>query len=120
MLAPMCIKIGLNGGHIEFFKENYCYDFKFDCKIEFLDPKNPHSGILKQKKWLSKDYDIFSISTAAILKNGRQKFSSHFLEVHGGQNFCLNPKDNKTTKKRGFALRGHGSVVFDPTNIPQL
>ena len=48
-------------------------------------------------------------SLAAVLKKGRQKFSPHFLEVHGGQIFYLTPYDDKTIKKPTSELHGHGT-----------
>ena len=52
---------------------------------------------------------------AAIMDLGLPRSFPHFCEGHGGQNFYLPFKEDKSTEKPTYALNGHGSGQKPPT-----
>ena len=92
---------------LDFYVPWHVRMWKIIAEMSSLTPKTLYMHVLWQKCDDPEIFKISSFSSAAILKKGRQKFSPHFSEVHGGQIFYLAPKDDKTTKKPSSGLHDH-------------
>ena len=93
---------------------------KTDIKYEFLDPQTPETIYYTAvSAKLLKSY-FSRWPTAAILDFCQLRLMPTLLRATPLQFHSLTFKEDKNTKKRIFALHGHGSAPDDPTNFQTI
>jgi len=88
---------------------------KTDIKMNFLTPKPPETIYYTAVSAKLSKSNFSRWPTAAILDFCQLRLMPTFWERHPLQFHSLTFKEDKNSKKRTFALHGHGSAPDDPT-----